>query len=327
MTAPQRIRREDAKEFAYKVQAPKIKVAQGEVFVLETNDSPNGKVTGADVLFEVGYLGETLTHGYLNPSAGPVYVDGAEPGDTLVVDIIDVVPASTGFVATEGGVGPLANTKYPELRDSYTEMIEHRPGPSGTTADGVAVLSNGMTWPLEPMIGAMAVVPIRPEQGNDTLTMQSRYGGNLDSVEVKKGNRVYYPVAHEGALLYAGDVQASQATEFAGTANECAADLTLSCSVIKGKETPFVRIETPTHLIQLASQRPWEDAVRQAYLWMLDWLVEDHGVAPRKAVTHMNGNPEVQVRVYCTSLGEKTKGSVGVIFPKSAIATSQRDAD
>ena len=87
--------------------------------------------------------------------------------------------------------------------------------------------------------------------------------------------------------------------------------------------TPFVRIETPTHLIQLASRRPFEDAVKQAFLWLLDWLVESYDVAPRKAVTHFNGNPQVQVRVYCTSLGEKTKGSVGVCFPKSAIESSR----
>ncbi|MER6564559.1 acetamidase/formamidase family protein, partial [Streptomyces sp. NPDC001027] len=251
-------------------------------------------------------------------------VEGAEPGDTLVVDVLDIVPGPVGFVASQGGFGPLLGTKYPELGEPFTETVEHRAGESGTTADGTGHLSNGTSWPLEPHIGCLGVVPQRPEQGHDTFTMQTRFGGNLDALDIKKGHRIYYPVAHEGALLYAGDVQASQATEFVGSADECEADVTLACGVIKGKQPPFVRIESPTHLIQLASQRPWEDAVRQAHLWLLDWLVEDYGVDPRKAITHFNGNPDVQVRVYCTYLGEKTKGCVGVRFPKEALQSSRR---
>lgn len=322
MTDLQRVHRDDAISYAFSLAEPQLCVGQGEQFVLETRDSPNGGIKSTSDLFDVATLGERLTHGYVNPCAGPIYVEGAEPGDTLVVDIVDIVPEPVGFVATEGNMGPLRGTGYPELLDHFTEMVEHRPGPSGTTSDGTAHLTNGTSWPLEPMIGCMGVVPARPEQGNDTLTMQTPFGGNLDSTDVKKGHRIYYPVAHEGALLYAGDVQGSQATEFAGTANEVEAEVTLSCSVLKGVHTPFVRIETPTHLIQLASQRPWEDAVRQAYLWLLDWLVDTYKVCPRKAVTHFNGNPLVQVRVYSTSLGEKTKGSVGVCFPKSALESS-----
>ena len=319
----QRVRREDAVAYSFGIAEPQLRVAQGEQFVLETRDSPDGRIRSTSDLFDEATLGEVLTLGYNNPCAGPVYVAGAQPGDTLVVDIVDILPALTGFVATEGNLGPLLGTKYLELQEHFTEMVEHRPGPSGTTSDGTAHLTNGTSWPLEPMIGCMGVVPARPEQGNDTLTMQTSFGGNLDSTDIKKGHRIYYPVAHEGALLYAGDVQGSQATEFAGTANEVEAEVVLSCEVLKGVPTPFVRIETPTHLIQLASYRPFEYAVKQAYLWLLDWLVESYGVSPRKAVTHFNGNPEVRVRVYCTSLGEKTKGSVGVCFPKSAIASSR----
>lgn len=323
MSDLQRVHRDVAVAYAFDLAEPQLRVRPGEKFALETRDSPNGGIKTTSDLFDVPTLGDRLTHGFVNPCAGPIYIEGAEPGDTLAVDILDIVPGPVGFVATEGNMGPLTGTKYPELQQHFTEMVEHRRGPSGTTSDGTAHLTNGTSWPLEPMIGCMGVVPARPEQGNDTLTMQTRYGGNLDSTDVKKGHRIYYPVAHEGALLYAGDVQGSQATEFAGTANEVEAEVVLSCEVLKRVYTPFVRIESPTHLIQLASHRPWEDAVRQAYLWLLDWLVDSYGVCPRKAVTHFNGNPQVQVRVYCTSLGEKTKGSVGVCFPKSALESSR----
>lgn len=315
----QRVPREQATAYAFDDAPPQIRVQQGERFVLETRDSPDGGIKSTADLFNEATLGERFVSQLFNPAAGPVYVEGAEPGDTLVVDIVDIVPGPTGFVSSESERGPLVGTKYESLRELYTDMVEHKPGPSGTTADGTAHLTNGAVWELEPMIGSMGVVPLRVEQGNDTLTMQNRFGGNLDVTDIKKGNRIFYPVARPGALLYAGDVQGSQATEFAGTANEIEAEVVLSCSVLKGKQPPFVRVETPTHLIQLASQRPWEDAVEQAFLWLLDWLVEDHDVDPRVAISHFNADPGVQVRVYCTSVVDKTKGSVGVKFPKSRL--------
>lgn len=324
MSSIKRVQRKDATSYEFAVAEPQLRVKQGESFVLETRDALDGRIRSQDDHLNEATLGHIFTQGFSNPAAGPVYVEGAEPGDTLVVDIVDIIPASVGFVATQGGVGALLGTKYPELQEPFTELVEHRVGASGTTADGTGHLTNGTSWQLEPHIGALGVAPQRPEQGFDTFSMQTRFGGNLDVVDLKKGHRIYYPVAHVGALLYAGDVQASQSTEFAGSADECEADVTLSCSVIKGRQPPFVRIETPTHLIQIASQRPWEDAVRQAYLWLLDWLVEDYDLDPRKVVTHFNGNPEVQVRVYCTYLGEKTKGSVGVSFPKTALQSSKR---
>jgi hypothetical protein len=104
---------------------------------------------------------------------------------------------------------------------------------------------------------------------------------------------------------------------FACTPNE--AEVVLSCEVVNWVTTPFVRVETPMHPKTLASHQLWKDALRQVDLRLLDWLVETYDVCPRKAVTHFNANPQVQVRVHSTSLGEKTKGSVGVCFPTSAL--------
>ncbi|WP_429817494.1 acetamidase/formamidase family protein [Ensifer sp. B1-9] len=324
MSEPKRVRREDATSYEFAIREPQITVAQGEPFVLETRDALNGHIRKKTDHLNEATLGKIFTDGFSNPAAGPVFVEGAEPGDTLVVDVLEIIPAPTGFIGNQGGAGVLLGSKYSELSAPFTELVEHRVGASGTTSDGTGHVSNGAVWNLEPHIGCLGVVPSRPEQGYDTFTMQSRFGGNLDATDIKKGHKIYYPVAQKGALLYAGDVQASQATEFAGSANECEAEVTLACSVIKGKQPPFVRIETPTHLIQLASQRPWEDAVRQAHLWLLDWLVEDHGMKPQDVITHFNGNPDVQVRVYCTYLSEKTKGCVGVQFPKASLKPNQR---
>lgn len=320
MTEMQRLARDEAWEYALAVQAPRLTVKPGEKFVLETNDAFNGAITKSHHHFSPGHLGETWYDRRINPVAGPVFVEGAEPGDVIAARIHDIVPADWGFTATEEGEGPLAFTlKYPEAAAAYTHIVSHKPGPSGTTSDGTAVLDNGLTWRLAPMVGCIGLAPLRTDQGNDTCTMQNRWGGNLDVTDYRKGSILYFPVAHEGGLLYAGDVHASQATEFHGTPIETPADITLSCEVIKKKALPFVRVETEDAIIQVASKRPWEEAVSNGYLWLMDWLVEDYGMDPRDVVMHFNGNPDVKVRVYCTSIGGKTQGSVGVSFPKSSL--------
>lgn len=322
METLKRIDRKDAVAYDFEVAEPQLRVAQGEQFVVETRDSPNGGIKSTSDLFNYETLGEVFSKGILNPCAGPIYVEGAEPGDTLIVDIIDIKPAVTGFVSTEGGLGPLHGTKHPELQHDFTEMVEHRPGPSGTFADGTAHLTNGTSWNLEPMIGALGVAPPLPERGNDTLSMQNEYGGCYDSTDFKAGHRIHLPVAHSGAMLYVGDVQSSQGVEFAGSAVEVDAEVTLSCTVVKNKQAPFVRVETPTHLIQMTSHRDWSVATEKGFLMLLDWLVEDYGLDPRKVVTHLNGNPEVQARIYGVSTCSTC--SIGVRFPKDAIAGSRR---
>lgn len=315
-----RVSRQDAWEYAWAVQDPRLVVEPGEPFVLETNDAFNGMITSTEDHFNAATFGEVWLNRRINPLAGPVWVEGAEPGDTLIVDILEIIPAATGLIATEDSRGPLmAFHRYPEAQETFTVMLEHRPGPSGTTSDGTAHTPDGVSWPLAPMIGCIGTVPLRPEQGSDSLGMQSRFGGNLDVTDIRKGNRLHLPVAQPGALLYVGDVHGSQSTEFQGSANETAAEVVLSCSLVRGREPAFARIETAAGLIQLCSRRPWEDAVQQAYFWMLEWLVEEYGMAPKEAVMHFNGNPECQVRIYSTSIEGNARGSVGVAFPKSAI--------
>ncbi|KAA9164386.1 hypothetical protein FPZ12_007265 [Amycolatopsis acidicola] len=316
-----RLPRSEAWEYALAVQEPKLTVDPGESFVLETNDAFNGTIQSGADHFSPGHLGPVWENRKINPTAGPVHVRGAEPGDALVIEIEDIEPVGRGFIATEENRGPLVgHLRHPEAQQTFTRMVDFEAGPSGTTSDGTAHIEGGLSWGLAPMVGCIGVAPLRPEQGNDTATMQCRYGGNLDVTDFRKGHKLIVPVAHAGGLLYAGDVHASQATEFSGTPIETAANIRLKCQVLKAHEVPFVRVETPVELIQIASQRPWDDAVRQAYLWMMDWLVDEHKMPEQDTVLHFNANPGVRVRVYCTSIDAKTRGSVGVSFPKEFLA-------
>ncbi|WP_394890494.1 acetamidase/formamidase family protein [Mesorhizobium sp. AaZ16] len=300
------------------LKEPRLRVKPNESFVLQVENSMSNKIRSEDDLPTPEVLGDLHRLKKYNPCAGPIYVEGAKPGDTLAVDIIDIVVEDKGYVLIEPGAGPLADLqKYPDGRGPFTKFIRHLPGPSGTTSDGIGVFSNDIQWKLQPLVGTLGVVPDRPASGSDTVTMQCAYGGNLDTREFRKGHRIYIPVAHEGALLYAGDVHASQATEFGGTGDESRAEITLRCDIIPNKTTPFVRVETPTEIIQLNSYRPIEEGFRQAHMWLLDWLVEDFGFTVKDAVFNLAVNPDIRANVYALSMWGKMNYTIGVSFPKS----------
>jgi len=315
----QRLSRTDARAYDMVVHEAKLRIALSERFAVETEDAENGLIrTEADLpIYET--LGATMTDGRSNPCAGPIYVDGVRAGDVLAVTIHDIIVDDQGFTYLTPQFGPLSDSAtYPDCRGPYTKIIRHIPGPSGTTSDGVAVLDDHFSWMLQPHIGTIGTAPARvASAGADTLYGQGPHGGNVDCRDVCPGHTVLLPVAVDGAYLYLGDVHGSQAdTEFYGLADETRAEVTLSCEVIPQKSIPAVRIDTPERIIQLYSYRPLEDAVRQAFLWMLEWLVQDYGFSPRDAYLHLGVNPEVRVHVYQMTKIGRLNYTVGVSFPK-----------
>ncbi len=157
----------------------------------------------------------------VNPIAGPIWVEGPQRGDVLVVrsrrSWSTTIPGSLSARAR----GPLGeSTRWPELSADYTTKIfRHTPGPSGTTRDGTLHFNDKLSWPITPFIGTLGVAPDR--EVTTSLDGQGEWGGNLDIRDVAPGNRILLPVFHDGALFYLGDVHASQGdTEFTGTAAE-----------------------------------------------------------------------------------------------------------
>lgn len=150
-----RIERSAAMNFLFDHRIPPVlKVTPGESFVLETEDAPGGYLRREDQLL-------TPEHSPLrrhvptlsNPTAGPIYVEGADRGDVLVVNVERIVPDDQGVTYFGGNIGPLADSRrWPELNKLQTHIIRHVPGPSGTTRDGHMVINN-RRWPLRPMIG------------------------------------------------------------------------------------------------------------------------------------------------------------------------------
>lgn len=296
--------------------APVIKVAPGEMFAVETEDAACGLIKSDQDLPTpelLHVLLETIPTKN-NPLQGPVYINGAEKGDVLVVNIIDVIPADHGWTVLEPGPpGSLRDSAtWAECRGPFTRIIKHLPGPGGTTSDGKGVFSPNITWDLHPFIGTIGVAT--EMEVHSSLTGQNMCGGNLDCRDISKGNKLHLPVRVDGGLLFLGDVHGTQAdSEFTGLADECRGEVVLSCDIIKKKKMPYARIEKPNSIIQLNNGLPLERSITQAFVWLMEWLVDEYRMERRDVCMQMSTNPDLRINVYAMGAAS---GTVGVEFAK-----------
>lgn len=305
----QRIRRDDARKYAFDGrEEPLLRVAIGESFEIETFDASTGYFkTPADLAVPGKRPGFDRHPPLANPIAGPVFVDGVERGDTLVVCLESIEVADYSWTATGPKRGPLGeSTRWPELSSEYTTKIfRHTPGPSGTTRDGTLHFSDQISWPITPFIGTLGVAPDR--EVLTSLDGQGPFGGNLDIRDVAPGNRILLPVYHPGGQFYLGDVHASQGdTEFTGTAAETQSTVRLHFEVLRDQRIPWLRIETPHSLIATHAYRPLEVAVETATLYLMEWLIDDYHFTPTDAYCLVTTCPDFRVHVYqmCKNIGK-----------------------
>ncbi|MBM3948847.1 MAG: hypothetical protein FJ312_06360 [SAR202 cluster bacterium] len=320
----QRITRDQAMEYVFDHRhAPKLRVKQGERFVVETEDAGSGLVRSADMAPK---LNDLPTRKFFpaksNPIGGPIFVEGAERGDLLEVTIEAIEVDAQGFTSFRPGQGPLTDSvRWGALTEPYVHIVKHLPGPSGTTRDGKGVFSSKVTWDLAPMIGTIGTAPDREVE--TSAVGQGPWGGNIDVRDIKEGTKVYLNVYHPGAMLYVGDVHASQGdTEFYGTADETRGNVTLSCRVIKKKTIPFVRLVKPDSIVSVYSFRPLEAAVESAIVNLMEWMVSEYGVSERDAYMHACINPEFRVNVYQMVRIGRLQYTVGAEIPKKYLIAS-----
>ena len=206
---------------------------------------------------------------------GPVAVVGAEPGDTLVVDVVEVVPAAWGWTACGPGGGAL-------LQDEMKEWVLH----VWDLRDGeAAVFAPGIRVPLAPFCGVMGVAPAEP--GHHPTVPPGWGGGNLDVRQLTAGASLYLPVLVPGGLFSVGDAHAAQGDgEVAGTGIETDATVTLRFSLLKRQTMSSPRFTTPS---MGPAAGPWfaatgnapdlYEAAREALRGILGYLEEHHGLA------------------------------------------------
>lgn len=219
-----------------------------------------------------------------NPVTGPFYIEGAEPGDTLVVRLLEIEPAEESAIGFAGpGFGGLTKTRYTQMLDSppFDGLVSwaYKVDRQARTVEFAGNFSDvHISLPLQPFLGCLGVAPLNGEVRQTTVP--GFFGGNLDTPEVRAGTTVYLPVNVPGALLYLGDGHAVQGEgEIAGTAAEIAMNVRLQVDLIKGKTIATPRLEDDTHLMTAGSTKPLEDAMRVASREMVAWLVEDYGFA------------------------------------------------
>lgn len=218
-----------------------------------------------------------------NPLTGPFFIDGTEPGDTLVVHILDLqVDSNQGVGTFSPGFGAINSTHY-------TPMLEHQPLPERVWfypidhADNTATfqaLDSGHTVkiPLHPFLGCIGVAPADGEARSSIVPAE--FGGNMDSPEVSVGNTLYLPVNVSGALLYFGDGHAAMGDgEIAGSAIEVPMRARLQVDIIKGKQTRWPRLENEKEIMTTGIYRPVDDAVRIAYTELVAWIHRDYGLS------------------------------------------------
>ncbi|MDL4821194.1 acetamidase/formamidase family protein [Actinomadura opuntiae] len=207
--------------------APIATIAPGAELTVETADASGGQLGPGSGSADVA----ALDFGRVNPVTGPLLVEGAAPGDALVIDVLDMAVGAWGWTACIPGFGLLAD----DFPDAHLRISR--------IADGAAELLPGLRVPVVPMIGTIGVAP--PEPGEHSIVPPRRWGGNMDVRHIGPGARLVLPVGVDGALLSLGDAHAAMGDgEVCGTGVETDATVRLRVDVRRGAAPSTPVIET-----------------------------------------------------------------------------------
>ncbi len=208
--------------------APRLHIQPGDTVVFETLEASAKQVLPGSPHSAVATLDFSLIH----PLTGPVFVDGAEPGDALEVEILSIEHKGWGWNAVLPGFGLLA--------DDFTEPYLHH----YELKDDVCIFNNDIRIPYEPFCGVMGVGP--QENGRFTTIAPGAYGGNIDVRHLMPGATAWFPVWVPGALFSCADCHAAQGDgEVNGTGVESPMTVTLRFNLVKDANLPELRFVTP----------------------------------------------------------------------------------
>jgi len=253
---------------------PVVRVQPGEKVVLETADCFSGQVRSADAV--IGNVDWT----HVNPASGPVYVEGAQPGDVLAVTIEGLGVVSPGVMA---------------VSDDFGVLSRHFDGMSFQLVgfDGEKATVSGGSVPIKPMIGVIGVAP-----AGDPIPCGSPgpHGGNMDTTLIGHGATVYLPVFVPGALLAAGDLHAAMGDgEICGTGVEVAGRVTLVVDVHRDLTLVNPAVENGDVVATIASAETLDEAAELATRDMADLLMSRLGLSPADATMLMSAAGQLQV--------------------------------
>lgn len=255
---------------------PAVTVTPGETVAFEVLDASGGQLGPGATLDDL----KALDFGKVNPVTGPVYVEGAEPGDALIVEILEFVPSGVGWTANIPGFGLLAD----EFPDPYLKLWTY-------TADRAEFLP-GIQIPVRPFTGTIGNA--LAEAGQHSVVPPRRVGGNMDIRDLTAGTRLLLPVEVPGALFSVGDTHAAQGDgEVCGTAIESAMQVTLRFGLQKAAHFSAPRFRTAGPVTRHIDALGYDvttglgpdlyAASRDAVRAMIDHLGREYGLGPEDA--------------------------------------------
>ncbi|MCH2201999.1 MAG: acetamidase/formamidase family protein [Fuerstiella sp.] len=277
---------------------PRLSIQPGETILVESEDAFSGQVRTNDD------RRDKTKKPYGNPQTGPIFVEGAQPGDTLAVTIDEIQPA----------IGQCAT------RTSDPNQLAQWLGndcPHGTHVcpieDGLIHWSDQITIPYRPMLGCIGTAP---DTGVPTTGPAGPHGGNMDIIETAPGNTVCLPVYVDGAYLYLGDAHAAMGHgELSASGLEMPAHTTITVNLVKGTSIPGPRIESPDEIMTVATGCPMERSIAQAYAWLILWMESDYGWDRWRAYDLLTHAGEISVGYYAI-------GTVAAKIKKSYLTCS-----
>jgi amidase len=261
-----------------------------------------------------------------NPQTGPFYIQGAMPGDTLVVHL-DRLRLNRDWAGSDDSI--VQSALSPDLaiktRDNGKSIRWHLdlanntatpdPAPNQATAPNSDHLKT-LAVPLHPMLGCIATAT-GPAGAPPPTGDSGGFGGNLDFNEIAEGATVYLPVSNPGALLYVGDGHALQGDgEINGNALETSMDVQFTVDLIPGKRLSSVRVETPQTIIALGYSGSLDDAFRDATSNMAQWLTDDYKLNPSEIAQFIGAAAQYKV----TEVADRNSG-VALKINKSVLQT------
>lgn len=262
---------------------PAMRIKPGERIVTKTADAAG-----------VDWNGKQVAQGP-NPQTGPFYVEGAEPGDMLVVSIEKIeLNRATGYSSSllaPYAVDPAALMARVDREPRRANWLLDKV--KGTVRlDGADIA--GLELRARPMLGCVGVAPARKEAV--ATSTPGPFGGNMDYAGMNAGVKVMLPVYEPGALLFIGDGHALQGEgEVVGTGVETSMDVEFSVQVVKKQTIQWPRLENDTHIMVLGSERPLLQALQHATSEMHRWLMTEYQLSERGASTLMGQTLEYEV--------------------------------
>ena len=258
---------------------PVLEVEPGTVVKFETNDCFTGQIqTEEDLVTEIDF-------NRINSATGPVAVKGAEPGDSLVVELLEVKPIEWGVATLIPGYGQL----HEKVQAPLTRRFDVR--------DGWIRLNDEIAFPARPMVG---VVGVATESETLTNALPGKHGGNLDNHLHGPGARIYFPVRQPGGMFAVGDMHASMGDgEICGTGVEIAGEVTARLDLVKGKQGQWPVTELADSWVVHGTHFEFDEAMQLVSEEAARMLVDEWGLSIEDAFIFLSVACDLGVAQAC----------------------------